>query len=66
MYVQTTIELKSKGKQCNEEEDMIMTNIIELYNNLIVKLQEFTYTIGASKRIKVMSEYIDIDLMRFY
>ena len=37
-----------------------MTNIIELYNNLIVKLQEFTYTIGASKRIKVMSEYIDI------
>ena len=60
MYVQTTIELKSKGKQCNEEEDMIMTNIIELYNNLIVKLQEFTYTIGTSKRIQVMSEYLDI------
>src|SRR5918911_4055473 len=39
---------------------IIMTNIRELYNNFIVKLQEFTYTIGASKRIKVMSEYIDI------
>ncbi len=37
-----------------------MTNIVELYNNFIVKLQEFTYTIGASKRIQVMSEYIDI------
>ena len=36
-----------------------MTNIRELYNNLIVKLQEFTYTFGASKRIQVMSEYID-------
>ena len=39
---------------------VVMTNIRELYNNFIVKLQEFTYTIGASKRIKVMSEYIDI------
>ena len=37
-----------------------MTNIRELYNNFIVKLQEFTYTVGASKRIQVMSEYIDI------
>jgi ubiquinone/menaquinone biosynthesis C-methylase UbiE len=37
-----------------------MTNIRELYNNFIVKLQEFTYTIGATKRIQVMSEYIDI------
>jgi len=32
----------------------------ELYNNLIVKLQEFTYTIGAPKRIQVISEHIDI------
>src|SRR5919202_1280706 len=39
---------------------IIMTNIRELYNHFIVKLQEFTYTIGASKRIKVMSENIDI------
>jgi ubiquinone/menaquinone biosynthesis C-methylase UbiE len=37
-----------------------MINIRELYNKLVVKLQEFTYTIGASKRIQVMSEYIDI------
>jgi ubiquinone/menaquinone biosynthesis C-methylase UbiE len=37
-----------------------MINIRQLYNNLVVKLQEFTYTIGASKRIQVMSEYIDI------
>jgi ubiquinone/menaquinone biosynthesis C-methylase UbiE len=37
-----------------------MTNIRDLYNNFIVKLQEFTYTIGAKKRIQIMSEYIDI------
>jgi hypothetical protein len=37
-----------------------MTDIRELYNNLIIKLQEFTYTIGTSKRIQIMSEYIDI------
>ena len=37
-----------------------MTNIRELYNNFIVKLQEFTYTIGATKRIQVMSGHIDI------
>jgi ubiquinone/menaquinone biosynthesis C-methylase UbiE len=37
-----------------------MTNIRELYNNLIVKVQEIIYTIGASKRIQIMSEYIDI------
>jgi ubiquinone/menaquinone biosynthesis C-methylase UbiE len=37
-----------------------MTNIRELYNNFIVKLQEFTYTIGATKRIQIMSEHIDI------
>jgi hypothetical protein len=43
-----------------KEEIIVMTNIRELYNNLIVKLQEFTYTIGASKRIQVMSEYIDV------
>jgi len=37
-----------------------MTNIRELDNNFIVKLQEFTYTIGATKRIQVMSQHIDI------
>ena len=37
-----------------------MTNIRELYNTLIVKLQEFTYTIGAAKRIQIMSEYMDL------
>jgi ubiquinone/menaquinone biosynthesis C-methylase UbiE len=37
-----------------------MINIRELYNNYVVKLQEFTYTIGATKRIQVMSGYIDI------
>jgi ubiquinone/menaquinone biosynthesis C-methylase UbiE len=37
-----------------------MTIIRELYNNFIVKLQEFTYTIVATKRIQIMSEYIDI------
>jgi ubiquinone/menaquinone biosynthesis C-methylase UbiE len=37
-----------------------MTNIRELYNNFIFKLQEFTYTIGATKRIQIMTEYIDI------
>ncbi|HEY6883989.1 MAG TPA: methyltransferase domain-containing protein [Nitrososphaeraceae archaeon] len=41
-------------------EIIIMTNIRELYNNFIVKLQETTYTIGATKRIQIMSEYIDI------
>jgi len=40
--------------------DFILTNIRQLYNNFIVKLQEFTYTIGATKRIQIMSEYIDI------
>ena len=39
---------------------LLMTDIRELYNNLIVKLQEFTYMIGTSKRIQIMSEYIDI------
>jgi 16S rRNA A1518/A1519 N6-dimethyltransferase RsmA/KsgA/DIM1 with predicted DNA glycosylase/AP lyase activity len=29
-------------------------------NNFIVKLQEFTYAIGAKKRIQIMSEYRDI------
>ena len=37
-----------------------MINIRELYNNFIVKLQELTYTIGATKRIQITSEYIDI------
>jgi ubiquinone/menaquinone biosynthesis C-methylase UbiE len=37
-----------------------MTNLRELYKNLIVKLQELTYTIGAAKRIQIMSEYIDV------
>jgi ubiquinone/menaquinone biosynthesis C-methylase UbiE len=37
-----------------------MTNIRELYNNLIVKVQELIYTIGGTKRIQIMSEYIDI------
>jgi ubiquinone/menaquinone biosynthesis C-methylase UbiE len=38
-----------------------MTNLRELlYNNLIVKLQELTYTIGAAKRIQIMSEYIGV------
>ena len=37
-----------------------MTNIRASYNNIIVKLQEYTYTIGASKRIKTMSEYIEL------
>ena len=37
-----------------------MTNIRELYDNFIAKLQEFIYTIGAKKRIQIMSEYIDI------
>ena len=38
-----------------------MTNIRELlHNNFIIKLQEFAYTIGATKRIQIMSEYIDI------
>jgi ubiquinone/menaquinone biosynthesis C-methylase UbiE len=36
-----------------------MTKIRELYNNIIAKLQEFIYTIGAKKRIQIMSEYID-------
>lgn len=37
-----------------------MTNIRELYNNFIVKLQERTYTTGAKKRIQIMLEYMDI------
>jgi ubiquinone/menaquinone biosynthesis C-methylase UbiE len=37
-----------------------MTSIRELYNNFIVKLQELIYTIGAAKRVRVMSEYVDI------
>ena len=37
-----------------------MINIRGLYNNFIVKLQEFTYTIGAAKRVQVMSEYVHI------
>ena len=37
-----------------------MINIRGLYNNFIVKLQELIYTIGASQRIQIMSEYIDI------
>jgi ubiquinone/menaquinone biosynthesis C-methylase UbiE len=38
-----------------------MTNIRELlHNNFIIKLQEFAYTIGATKRIQIMSEYVDI------
>src|SRR5438067_11543356 len=41
-------------------EIIIMKNIRELYNNFIVKLQEITYTIGATKRIQIMSECIDI------
>ena len=49
-----------KSSVTKKERIIVMTNIRELYNNFIVKLQEFTYTIGASKRIKVMSEYIDI------
>ncbi len=55
-----------KSSVTKKEGIIVMTNLRELYNNLIVKLQEFTYTIGASKRIQVMSEYIDIDLMTFY
>ncbi|HYY49525.1 MAG TPA: class I SAM-dependent methyltransferase [Nitrososphaeraceae archaeon] len=39
---------------------IVMKNIRELYNNFIVKLQELTYTIGAAKRVQVMSEYVDI------
>ena len=37
-----------------------MTIIRELYNNFIVKLQELIYTIGAAKRVQVMSEHVDI------
>src|SRR5919199_3304167 len=44
-----------------EKEGIIVTkNIREVYNNFIVKLQELTYTIGAAKRVQVMSEYVDI------
>jgi ubiquinone/menaquinone biosynthesis C-methylase UbiE len=49
-----------KSTVTKKEGIIVMTNIIELYNNLIVKLQEFIYTIGTSKRIQVMSEYLDI------
>jgi ubiquinone/menaquinone biosynthesis C-methylase UbiE len=37
-----------------------MTSIRELYNNFIVKLQELIYTLGAAKRVQVVSEYVDI------
>jgi hypothetical protein len=37
-----------------------MTNIRDLYNNFIVKVQELTYAIGATKRIQIMSEHTDI------
>jgi predicted HAD superfamily phosphohydrolase len=40
--------------------DFIVTNIRQLYNNFIVKIQELIYTIGASKRIQIMSEYTDV------
>jgi hypothetical protein len=47
-------------KQCNKEGIIVMTNIRELlHNNSIVKL-EFTYTIGATKRIQIVSEFTDI------
>jgi ubiquinone/menaquinone biosynthesis C-methylase UbiE len=36
-----------------------MTNIRELYNNFVVKLQERVYTVGSKKRIQAMLEYID-------
>ena len=36
-----------------------MSSIRDSYNNFIVKLQELTYTIGAGKRIEIMSEYVD-------
>src|SRR5919206_808582 len=39
---------------------IVMTSIRELYNNFIVKLQELIYTVGAAKRVQVMSEYVDI------
>jgi ubiquinone/menaquinone biosynthesis C-methylase UbiE len=39
---------------------IVMTSIRELYNNFVVKLQELIYTIGAAKRVQVMSEYVDI------
>jgi hypothetical protein len=39
---------------------IVMTSIRELYNKFIVKLQELIYTIGAAKRVQVMSEYVDI------
>jgi 16S rRNA A1518/A1519 N6-dimethyltransferase RsmA/KsgA/DIM1 with predicted DNA glycosylase/AP lyase activity len=39
---------------------IVMTSIRELYNTFIVKLQEIIYTIGAAKRVQVMSEYVDI------
>ena len=59
MYIGDRTWIKEE-EQCNEEDIIVMTNIRELYNNFIVKLQEFTYTIGATKRIQIMSEYIDI------
>ena len=37
-----------------------MTSIRELYNNFVVKLQESIYTVGAAKRVQVMSEHVDI------
>ena len=48
-------------EECGKEEIIVMTNIRELlHNNFIVKLQEFTYTIGATKRIQIVSEFTDI------
>ena len=38
----------------------MVTNIRQLYNNFIVKLQELIYTIGVSKRIQIMSKYTDV------
>jgi len=37
-----------------------MAHMRNLCNGLVVKLQELTYTIGASKRIQTMSEYVDL------
>ena len=37
-----------------------MFNIRKLYNNFIVKLQELSYTNSASKRVQIMSKYIEV------
>jgi ubiquinone/menaquinone biosynthesis C-methylase UbiE len=39
--------------------EIIMANIRDSYNNFIVKLQELIYTIGAGKRIPIISKYVD-------